>query len=108
MNTGVGILHVIDRVFLAMREGQVNIKSKLGICPTLHQKETNRIQTYPVDELAHGGVAASALRDGELGAMAHHLDHIVQDIGGEITEDVQIHTLLTYHNPRHSLTVIQA
>src|SRR5699024_12504024 len=102
MNACMSVLYVVDRVFLAMREGEINIKSELRICPTLYQKETYRIQTNPVDELAHGGVTAGALGNSDLGAATHYLYQVVQDNGRELFRDPHTHPLAARSHPRNS------
>src|SRR5690625_5354672 len=99
INSGMGILNIVNRVFLATRQRQIDIKDKLGVCPSLHQEKTYRIPAHPVDELAHGDITACAFGNGDLLALTHDLDHAMQDISRKILWNAQEQSL---HSSTHT------
>src|SRR5690606_10096321 len=64
-----------------------------GIGAALRQKEAHSVLADPIDEVAHSDVAAGSLGNLDFGTVAHHLDHFVQDVGGEFFGNTQVERL---------------
>src|SRR5690625_3655738 len=108
INSGVGILNIVDRAFLATRQRQIDSKYKRGVCPSRHQEKTYRIPAHPVDELAHGDITACAFGNGDLLALTHDLDHAMQDISRKILWNAQVQSLQSGTHPGDCAVVIGA
>src|SRR5690606_40623453 len=63
---------------------------------------------HAVDQVAHGDVAAGALGDLYFHAVAHDLDHLVQDVGRVILGDADVQRLQPGTHPCHGAVVVAA
>src|SRR5690606_2407070 len=88
-DAGVRILNIVDRVLFAFGQRQVDVENEFRIGTPLRQEEAHGILAYPVDEVAHGDVAAGPLGYLDLGAVTHDFNHFVQDIGREFLGNAQ-------------------
>ena len=76
------ILHVIHRVVVVFGQSQINVEHVFGIGLAAEQKEAHSIFAGPLNEIAQGDIAASALRNFHFNAAAHHAHHGVQHVVG--------------------------
>ena len=60
-DAGVGVLHVVDRVVVALFLGQIQIEVQQGIGAAHDEKEAGRVLAHVVDELVQGDETAGAL-----------------------------------------------
>src|SRR5690606_39274153 len=63
---------------------------------------------HPVDQVAHGYIAARALGDLYLGSVTHDLDHLVQDVGRVILGDADVQSLQAGTDTGHGTVVVAA
>ena len=74
------VLHVVDRVVVVFSYRQIHVEGVFGIGLAAEQEEAHRVFAGPLDQIAQGDVASSALRNFDFFATAHHAHHGVQDI----------------------------
>src|SRR5699024_588578 len=83
------------------------IKDKLRVGAALDEEETYGITSDPFDQLTHGHIAAGSFGDLDLCAIAHHLDHAVQHIGGIVLGNAALETLQTRAYPSDGAMMIR-
>ena len=81
-NARMGVLHVINGVFVVLGQRQVDVKDVFGVGLAAEQEETHRVGAGPLDQVAQSDVAAGAFGDFHLFAVAHHAHHGVQHVVG--------------------------
>ena len=74
------VLHVVDRVVVVFSYRQIHVEGVFGIGLAAEQEEAHRVFAGPLDQIAQGDVASSALRNFDFFATAHHAHHGVQNI----------------------------
>ena len=58
---GVGILYIVNRIVVALRQRQVDIKDELRVGRARYQKEACGVSSDLIDQVTKGEVAARAL-----------------------------------------------
>ncbi|KAG1258835.1 hypothetical protein G6F65_015455 [Rhizopus arrhizus] len=104
----VGVLDVIDGVLVALGQRQVHVEHEFGVGAALDQEVAHGVAAHPVDQVAHGHVAARALGDLDLFAAAHHLDHLVQHVGRVVLRDAFVQRLQAGAHAGHGAVVVAA
>jgi len=86
---GMRVLHVIDRVFIGARHGQIDIEHEFAVGLALDEKEANRIAAS-----AQGFVAGQALGRGAVGGQtARPFDEVAQrDVTARALGDLDLFT----------------
>src|SRR5690606_37055092 len=79
---------------------------EFGVGTALDQEEAHGVLPHPVDEVAHGDVAARALGNLDLLPVAHHFYHLVQDVGGEVLGDAHVQALQPGADAGHGTMVV--
>ena len=74
------VLHVVDRVVVVFSYRQIHVEGVFGIGLAAEQEEAHRVFAGPLDQIAQGDVASSALRNFDFFATAHHTHHGVQNV----------------------------
>ena len=73
-------LDVVHGILFALRPREIDVERELRI-PLSHEEEVaDRVAAHPLDQVAHGDVAAGALGDLHLLAAHHHRHHLVEHV----------------------------
>ena len=76
------VLNVVHRVVVVFSNRQVHIKGVFGIGFAAEQKESHRVSTGPLDQVAQCDVATCTLRNFDFLTSAYHPHHGVQNVVG--------------------------
>ena len=106
------VLHVIDRIVLGLRLGQVDVEHEFRVGLARNQEETHRIAPNLVDQIAHRDVAAGALGEFYLLAPLHHRHHLVQHVRRVVPRNAgsrhRAERLQSGTHPRHRAVMIRS
>ncbi len=126
------VLHVVDRVFVVLFECQIDIEHEFRIGLARHQEKAHGVASAaqqlgrlravvigaravigrigqaarPFDQVAHGDVAAGALGNLHLLAVAHHGHHLVQHVVGIADRNADPQALQTGAHARDGAVVV--
>lgn len=89
-DAGMGILDIIDRIFIGLLFGQVNVEYQLGIRLAHQKKEAGSITPYLINQVTQGDITAGPFGYLYLFAAAHDCHHLVQHILGPPLRDSDI------------------
>ena len=78
-DAGVGVLHVVDRVLVALALRQVDVELHLGVGGALEEEEAAGVGADLIDDLAQGDDLAGALREAHGLAAALEADELADD-----------------------------
>ncbi len=102
----MSVLNVVDRILVAARQGQIDIKSELrGGCAG-NQKIASRVAAYPIDQIAERYVAPGPFRQFDLCPLSHDGHHLMQHVLGPALGDADIEALQTGTHPRDGAVVV--
>ena len=88
-DSGMGVLQIVDRVFVGLAKGQIHIKNKLSVGSAINHEETCSIFSDPVDQVRERDVSAAAFAHLDGLSVFDHLKHLVQHVLGESLRNVE-------------------
>ncbi len=102
------VLHVIDRVVVVLRHGQIDIECVLRIGLAREQEEAHRVLAGPLDQVAQCHVAAGALADLHLFPALDHAHHGVQHVVGVALRNAHVGRLQAGAHAGDGAVVVRA
>jgi hypothetical protein len=104
----MGVLHVVHGVVVVLGHGQIDVEGVLGVGLAREQEEAHGVLAGPLDQVAQRDVAAGALADLDLFAVAHHAHHGVQHVVGVALGDAHIGSLQAGAHAGDGAVVVRA
>ena len=104
----VRVLHVVDRIVVALRARQVDVEDELRIGLRATQEAAHRVAADLLDQIAQRDVAAGALGELHFLAAAHDRDHLVQHVVRIALRDADVERLQAGAHARERAVVIGA
>ena len=101
-------MHIKHRVFLALRECEVDVERKFAIGFARHKEEAHRVFAHPFDEFAERDVTSGALGNFHFLAAFHHAHHAVQQVIGVARGNADVERLQARAHASDGAVVIRA
>ena len=104
----MGVLHVVHRVVLGLRLGQVDVEHEFAVGLARGEEKACCIPPDFIDQVAQRDIRAGALGDLHFFAAAHHRHHLVQNIVGVAGRDAASDRHQSGAHPRDGAVMVRA